>query len=921
MAQVDHRRVQTGAWPVDPPELALLSQRSGFSPVECWVGLTVALLSRSLGQSILAVGLVRQGVVVSGLVQLEPTISWSEALREVVLASRRWEPGGAGRAPDLVIGPAGTDWDSLNDVAPLALGLGPVGPDGVALSWAHGVEVPGGWLTAFRGCLDDLAGRVAADPDRSLAAVAGPLHWVQAAAGSDPAPASGDPIDPSGPVPAPGGPTDPSDSSAPLTDSSALPGAIPGAALDSAQPDLVPPSPRPSADPVAETSATDADPDADTASEPPPADPEPPPTDSAAVEAVVRPVGRGGVDLTALSDPSQTVVSAFRRQALAQPDRTALFDADGARVSYGQLDLGARRLAQALVRRSVHPGDLVGLLARRGADFYCGLLGILYAGAAYVPIDPAGTIQEIADQLGSAQAKAVLIEGWEQVRSIPELPLVCLEDPALAELPAPPPPALAPTDLACGLFGYGLAEAAPVPDDVTGSDDSTGPDGVTCPSDFSSSIDDDDVGSAAPPTAVDASSNGDGALSDGSDAAPVPDDPAPDPPESGAVRSGLGLIDHASLVGLAVDLIVQFDLGPGQVVLAEAAPTQDTHLGEWCPALLCGAALRILPDPAPGPSGSGPGPEATGSASAASELATVGSTPAGLDPTAAATAGGPSDPSDPSAELLRRSADDPALAERVAWWRDQVERVRAGDLGLPWPADGEPIDQVVVELDRERTRRLLRESAQAYHSEVFELVLAAVAAGLGEVFGRTQVALEIDAPGGSATTYPILVRVGPVISQAIVSAKEARRATPDGGSTYSRLAARPDLGLDRFRPGLRLRCPDGLTGAPTAGGQSAEAALAPTGDGPDQPRHPLALTVTTVSDRLVLRLDYHPASLDPVTAQRLGLALLDAAHDVVEHCGALSVPLSTPADVGAPGLDDATIAWLNAIADDPRNLA
>ena len=77
----------------------------------------------------------------------------------------------------------------------------------------------------------------------------------------------------------------------------------------------------------------------------------------------------------------------FEAQVTRTPERTALrFDATT--LTYSNLDARANRLAQALRTRGVGRGQRVGLCVERGTDMLAAVLGILKAGAAYVPLDP-----------------------------------------------------------------------------------------------------------------------------------------------------------------------------------------------------------------------------------------------------------------------------------------------------------------------------------------------------------------------------------------------------------------------------------------------------------------------------------------------------------------------------------------------------
>ncbi|MFI4949849.1 MAG: amino acid adenylation domain-containing protein, partial [Caulobacterales bacterium] len=87
-----------------------------------------------------------------------------------------------------------------------------------------------------------------------------------------------------------------------------------------------------------------------------------------------------------------TITSAFRDCARRTPDATALAigqqdDVPTETLTYAVLERQAEDLAQVLVASGVKPGDRVGLATNRDFDVVIGMLGILMAGAAYVPLD------------------------------------------------------------------------------------------------------------------------------------------------------------------------------------------------------------------------------------------------------------------------------------------------------------------------------------------------------------------------------------------------------------------------------------------------------------------------------------------------------------------------------------------------------
>ncbi|MGW2640689.1 amino acid adenylation domain-containing protein [Streptomyces sp. NPDC001348] len=96
----------------------------------------------------------------------------------------------------------------------------------------------------------------------------------------------------------------------------------------------------------------------------------------------------------------------FHRVAARHPDRPALTDADGT-VSYGWLAERARAVTAAL-RGRVTPGAPVALRSGASRHALAGLLGILGAGACYVPVDPAYPAERRRHLLEDSRAALVL---------------------------------------------------------------------------------------------------------------------------------------------------------------------------------------------------------------------------------------------------------------------------------------------------------------------------------------------------------------------------------------------------------------------------------------------------------------------------------------------------------------------------------
>jgi amino acid adenylation domain-containing protein/non-ribosomal peptide synthase protein (TIGR01720 family) len=110
----------------------------------------------------------------------------------------------------------------------------------------------------------------------------------------------------------------------------------------------------------------------------------------------------------------------FERRAKASPDSVALEFADAHavlhRMSYAELDRRADRVAAALLAKGVGPDSAVGLCVERSFEMVVALLGVLKAGAAYLPIDPDYPAERIATLLDDAKPEVVLTQAGLRTR-------------------------------------------------------------------------------------------------------------------------------------------------------------------------------------------------------------------------------------------------------------------------------------------------------------------------------------------------------------------------------------------------------------------------------------------------------------------------------------------------------------------------
>ncbi|RKG76773.1 amino acid adenylation domain-containing protein, partial [Corallococcus exercitus] len=140
--------------------------------------------------------------------------------------------------------------------------------------------------------------------------------------------------------------------------------------------------------------------------------------------------------------PEACVHSLFEAQVRNAPEAlAAVFE--GTELTYAQLDARANQLAHALRQRGVGPEVRVALSVERSLDIVIGLLGILKAGGAWVPVDPLLPRERLAFMLEDSAAQ-VLVTQQALVDRFPEAlrdRALCLdtERGALAEEPTHAP--------------------------------------------------------------------------------------------------------------------------------------------------------------------------------------------------------------------------------------------------------------------------------------------------------------------------------------------------------------------------------------------------------------------------------------------------------------------------------------------------
>ncbi|MFT6388649.1 MAG: natural product biosynthesis luciferase-like monooxygenase protein [Cellvibrionaceae bacterium] len=127
-------------------------------------------------------------------------------------------------------------------------------------------------------------------------------------------------------------------------------------------------------------------------------------------------------------DNSQCIHHLFEEQVIARPNATAVvFENDS--VTYAELNQRANNLAALLIQKGVKADELVGVNVERSIDLMVATLGVMKAGAAYVPLDPAFPSDRIGYMVSDAKMRLIITQTAIEDKLPPSnAEVICVDD-------------------------------------------------------------------------------------------------------------------------------------------------------------------------------------------------------------------------------------------------------------------------------------------------------------------------------------------------------------------------------------------------------------------------------------------------------------------------------------------------------------
>lgn len=126
----------------------------------------------------------------------------------------------------------------------------------------------------------------------------------------------------------------------------------------------------------------------------------------------------------------KTIHELFEAQARKLPDHVAVVH-DGREMTYRELDERSNQLARMLRKRGIGNNSVVGILVNRSLELVIGMLGIMKAGGAYLPINPTFPNERIVHMVEDSDVNIILSEHWGKDLSNGSLSIMDFHDESI----------------------------------------------------------------------------------------------------------------------------------------------------------------------------------------------------------------------------------------------------------------------------------------------------------------------------------------------------------------------------------------------------------------------------------------------------------------------------------------------------------
>lgn len=164
---------------------------------------------------------------------------------------------------------------------------------------------------------------------------------------------------------------------------------------------------------------------------------------------------RRAVNQTDQPVPNTTLHEPFLRQVEQRPDAPAVIRADGHAVSYREIDGVSAAVAERLLAEGVRPGSLVAVDMEKGWEQVAAAIGVLRAGAAFLPVDPHLPDDRHAMLLRQGRVSVRLAQPWLADRPVEAGMRTIVVTEGMRPTDALALPSVRPDDLAYVIFTSG----------------------------------------------------------------------------------------------------------------------------------------------------------------------------------------------------------------------------------------------------------------------------------------------------------------------------------------------------------------------------------------------------------------------------------------------------------------------------------